>query len=207
MRSWTFHILAMLSLALLIGSAILWVRSVRTSDQLAYRSDGSVTTLMTAPHGLALQRSELPRSGVFAVTAANVMSPQPGWSGRSVPWGPSVITSAVGSQGRTTLSIQFTVSLDNAWVEPVNSLLGFGWETRPRPLLVVVPFWFLVIALSIAPAVWARRVWRQRVRQRTGLCPRCGYDLRATPGRCPECGHEVAVDSQADGQPVESADP
>jgi len=25
----------------------------------------------------------------------------------------------------------------------------------------------------------------------SGRCPRCGYDLRATPGRCPECGFEV----------------
>ena len=31
---------------------------------------------------------------------------------------------------------------------------------------------------------------RERRRRSRGLCPDCGYDLRATPGRCPECGHE-----------------
>jgi hypothetical protein len=56
-------------------------------------------------------------------------------------------------------------------------------------IFILVPYW-LAAVFATAPLAWAIRhpKRRARYRARTGLCPACGYDLRATPGRCPECG-------------------
>jgi hypothetical protein len=51
-----------------------------------------------------------------------------------------------------------------------------------------VPYWFLVLILAVPPAIAVTTALRARQRRRHGLCPACGYDLRATPDRCPECG-------------------
>ena len=59
-------------------------------------------------------------------------------------------------------------------------------------VLVGVPCWAVVVSTGVLPALWVRQ-WtrgrRRRWRTARGLCPGCGYDLRATPGKCPECGH------------------
>ena len=62
---------------------------------------------------------------------------------------------------------------------------------------VGAPHWFIVLMSVVLPA---RRLWtRLRTRTNRGLCPSCGYDLRATPDRCPECGAEVKQPKAAEG--------
>src|SRR5687767_11319876 len=49
----------------------------------------------------------------------------------------------------------------------------------------VFNFLLFVGMVTLASASLARKLG---TKPPPGLCPRCGYDLRATPGRCPECG-------------------
>lgn len=54
-----------------------------------------------------------------------------------------------------------------------------------------LPYGFICFISAIAPAAWLTARLRRK-RPPPGLCPQCGYDLRATPDRCPECGTVVA---------------
>ena len=68
---------------------------------------------------------------------------------------------------------------------------------------LLIPHWMVALILGVWPgAVAGRAAWRRWGRRwrdlsawhrrlRAGLCPYCGYDLRASFGRCPECGKAI----------------
>jgi hypothetical protein len=70
------------------------------------------------------------------------------------------------------------------------ALVHLRWDfgSRSRSQYLILPHW-PVAALAALPFV-VRALIRRRRRGGigSGLCTRCGYDLRATPDKCPECG-------------------
>jgi hypothetical protein len=176
------NLAAAVSLVLLVGVVVAWVRSYGASDGVQWRN----------ARGWCSVRSAVGRVEVGLLVVD--------WSDRPVAefHGPRYQRDVArppfnwlrlmgGSAGDTTASGEWG---------------GFAWHERRnvgRGTLhgvAVVPFWAVAAMAGVGAAGWAGARWlgwrARRGRRRKGLCAGCGYDLRATPGRCPECGMIVA---------------
>lgn len=79
-----------------------------------------------------------------------------------------------------------------------------GTSARIINRTLIIPYWPLLAATALLPALKLRRLMqarRTRLRLLNGLCPACGFDLRATPDRCPECGMVSTVNYTSTEKP------
>src|SRR3954466_6321142 len=175
-----FTCCAALSLLLCLALCVLWFRSYRMREQINWCNTGGWRAVRSARGDLevAFLLSD------WSNSPQEFHSPRYERGAAQPPF--NYLMMMGGSSG--------DVNFDWQW-------RGFAWHHKRSPLGALhaegfAPFWSLVAAPALLPIGWTPlriRARRHRCRQLSaGLCPACGYDLRATPDRCPECGGAAA---------------
>jgi hypothetical protein len=210
------NVLVLPSLLLCVASTVLWVRGGWARDGVWYTRDSVRYSLHTYRGRIwfwTLSPPNYPTASVWATKAR--MGPGLVWDSVADSWYdpfrgrpkgvrlPEDFLDAPSNGGpvdRRFLGFRYARN-DKWW--PL-SQLPQGYPTA-RSLAIYVPHWAVVLLTGVLPVTWLVRTLRARRRLRCGLCPSCGYDLRATPGRCPECG-EAAAPAGAAAQPAGDSD-
>jgi len=189
MRRKLFNFAAVVSLILLLATAVAWPWSYVSRAAVGW---GGASTRDGGGDGERARRVQLIlEQGRFGVLYVASLDPEP-VAGR--PW---------------YRSDRHRAALYDAWA-PYSSdwrqgggrfpaltgfTLGRHSDNAAPPTYwshwVIMPFWPVALACAPLPVVRLGRVRsarRARRREAKGLCPACGYDLRASPSGCPECG-------------------
>ena len=196
MRRKLFTLAAGASAVLCVAACVLWVRSYWVADHFR----GPATAW-----GQLLGGSS---RGTIGLTGIHPMPPEPWEAARArqrrathpirtwttaAPYSFGVRRPLAGEPGvRWSISfLRFGLFRTDGGTAPPGTTPSLipgtrsGTATFARAWNVTVPHWFPVMLFAAVPSV---RFRPRRRRRPVGLCPACGYDLRATPDRCPECG-------------------
>jgi len=165
--------LALLSLAVCVGVLVMWAHSDRVRDARQMRWHGSAYALFSDRGRIGIDNT--PTLQAFETARRRQIE---SWL----------------AEERRLMSYLATRDEDGPrTMYTANHNFAARASLAPAPPLVAhsIPYWSLIPALLICPALWALRYRRRLIRMSRGLCPECAYDLRGSPDRCPECGTPV----------------
>jgi hypothetical protein len=197
-RRHLFRMLSALSLLVFVAVVVLWVRGYFVADELEYGyfDHQPYTRVERLGHGCVLHLGHV--SGRYRL--AKLMK-------RTVEW-PEQRHFGPGPNGERWVLAHppsgWITGHPDDWSSSFKRgrVLTFEYGTHYSPTaptlrwFVTFPDFVPAVATAVLPALWLVRALRVRRRSRHGLCPTCGYDVRATPERCPECGHVTAVNGE-----------
>jgi hypothetical protein len=168
MRCKLFTLAAGASAVVCVATAVLWVRAYVAEDQIVWQSSRRTV----------FAKSSMGRVWVFQLKL------RPGENPNRPAFEHEVTRPEVLDVSRQRWANRY-------WHTPFFTFRSGGSVVSSSLFDVTVSCWFVALLAAVLPVRWFilwRGRWRRERRSAAGMCPACGYDLRATPGRCPECG-------------------
>jgi hypothetical protein len=185
MKRRLLNLLTAVSLILCVAACVLWVRSYLRFDDVVYVGHYHVNNFCSYRGRFFVQ---LGWSTSDTLSRNGPRYSAGGWFWDSADAGRVGYPAAAQSRGWSLGGFDFR--------RAYSTIADASGKPEAGEDIVIVPYWAPALAALAGPSLWAASRRRAR-RRRAGLCPVCGYDLRATPGRCPECGSDASVTPSA----------